>query len=742
MPENIIIRYRAEGVPELSSAFDTIEKRIAKLTAAASAGAAQRTRATKAEVSEFVASKTVEQKAADNAENEHTKSAEREAKRRASIVDNSAKYAGRLAAQQVKEEAKAEEQATASLEKEARARDRIRDRSAAMAGRYAEQQANAEIAAHRRVGTMIGGAVNRGASRVLGGIASLGGMAVGALGAFSVADAVRGRYKAEESAAQIVNAVTAGGVSPQGANVASIIDKAGGVAVKTGMSKSDIVEGTLAYTRSARGGDFTGAMGNMEFLAKLSKTTGTSISELGGAAGKLQSQNPELDSKGMQQLLLNAYEMSKSGSVSLGDAVSQIGTLASTRGFYQGDVATNQRKLMALGQIAASGGATGDIGTYIKDVSIEVAAKRTHTAKQVGLGSRGVEALGVHFDKYGAMESPEQMIGAIFKATGGDMSKIHGIVGNRGLPLFTELQKSFQTAGGGDAGVAAVQKQIASVANATMSPEQLDAQFAQVMSTSAEKFDVAIEKIRGAIEEKAVPILDALVEKLGDPALMKNMDGVIDAFGALAEFLVANPFSAIGTIVLASITESIAKATIGEAVKQVMVRVAAGESVGGAMRTSGAGGALSVVGGAAMGVVGVASAYLTQHADRFDSEARVKGLLSGAASPAEAAGKIAAIRQALATSKDALADPFVVAASAGLPLNKTINAVGSLFGKQDITGAEAAVARSEEAKAIQRHTAELEKAMAAYTKVLNAGAAGTIASISDPNHPNRSPPIQ
>jgi hypothetical protein len=725
------------GLNELGSAFDTVEKRIIRLTAAANQGSTARTRSARAEVDTAERDYKRLVTSLEKDEADKTRATERAAKARERIVSTSALMAGKLAEQQAKEEARAAEAGTRALEREMRARDRIRERSAVWAGQQAEREANAEIAAHRRIGTSVGRSVTQGTGRVLGGIASLGGMAVGALGAFSLADAVRGRFAAEKDAAQIVNAVTAGGKVPEGANVGAIIDRAQATSVTTGMSKDEIVKGTLAYTRSARGGDFAGAMGNMSFLAKLSKTTGTDIGELGSAAGKLQSQNPNLDAKGMQQLLLNAYEMSKSGSVSLGEAAGQIGTLAATRGFYQGDVGENQRKLMALGQIAASGGASGDIGTYIKDVSTEVAAKRRHTSKEIGLGGRGLEALGVHFDKLGAMESPEQMIGAIFKATGGDMSKIHGIVGNRGLPLFTELQKSFQTAGGGDAGVAAVQKQIAGVSGATMTPEQLESQFAQVMNVPAEKFNVAIERLRGTVEATAIPMIEKLADKLGDPEFMKAVDGIVNGLGALASFLVANPFVGVGAAVVASIGESIAKAGVGAAVKDIMTRVAAGESIPSAVATGKGAAIFGLVGGAVAGAVGVAGAVATINADKVDSEKRVKGVLAwNPQNDNERRTKAALLQSMLSQSKN-LAFSDVMAEGAALPVNLGVNAAARAFGaKADVTGGEAAVARTEEAKAIRAKTAEIDKELGLLTKALR-GATSTISS----NHPSRNEPI-
>jgi hypothetical protein len=713
MPEPILIKYKTQGIPEVSAAFDTIERRIIALTQSTAANANVRMRAVKAEAESMTVAKTAEQKAADKAEDAKTRTVEREARRRQAIVDRSASMAGKFAAQQAKEEEKALAEGTRAVEREQRRRDDIRNRSAAMAGRFAEQQANAEIAAHRRIGTVVGNSALSGTRRVLGGLASYGGMAIGALGAFGLADAVRGRFAAERDAAQIVNAVTSGGVAPKGANVRDIIGAASGVSVQTGMTKDEIIKGSLAYARSARGGDFGGVMGNMGFFAKLAKTTGTDIGELAGAAGKLQSQNPDLarDPKAMQQLLLNAYEMSKSGSVSLADAAAQIGTLASTRGFYQGDTAANQRKLMALGQIAASGGATGDIGTYIKDVSIEVAAKRRHTAKEVGLGGRGVEALGVHFDQFGAMESPEQMIGAIFKATGGDMSKIHGIVGNRGLPLFTELQKSFQQAGGGDKGVAAVQAQIAGVSQATMTPAQLEAQFATVMATTPERFAKAVATLREHIEMQAVPILDKLAAKFDDPAFMANVERVIDGLGSLASFLIANPFLGIGAVVLGAITKDLAAAAIGEAVKSALTRMISGQAPlpAGALGSTGAKVAGGFV-GAAIAAEATGAAFSEKTGEEATAKAGVLGLLGKPTSEKDRQAKIAAVQRAIAEGKsENLNSAGNIAADVALPAAKLVNQIAGVVGVNDATTAEEASARRERIKIEQRYNQELEE---------------------------------
>jgi hypothetical protein len=739
MVESILIRYKAEGIPELSAAFDTIEKRITRLTASAQSGSQQRERIARGEADNVINLKTAEQRAADRAEDGATRTAERESRRRAIIRDNSAKYAGRLAEQQAKEEQRTETEATRDLEREMRRREQIRERSAALAGRFAEQQANAEIAAHRRIGTTVGGAVTSGTGRVLGGIASYGAMAVGAAGAFSVADAVRGRMAAERSAAQIVNAVTVGGNS-QGASVQGLIDRAQGVAVTSGMSKDEILQGTLAYTRSARGGDYKGAVSNMGFFAKLAKTTGTDIGEIGKAAGTLQSQNPNLDAAAMQQMLLNAYAQSKAGSVSLSQAVTQIGTLGSTRGLYAGDEATNQRKLLALGQIAASGGMSGDIGTYVKDVSIEAAKHRKSTKGEVGL-----EAMGVKFDAYGRMESPEDMLANVFKGTGGDLGKLEKIFGARGLPLITELQggyvKASQAAGGGkagaEAGAAAVRAQIAGVAGSTMTSGDLDKQFATVMSTSGERFAVAVENIRGKIEEKLVPYIDKLAAKLGDPAFMANVGQVIDGLGALAAFLISNPVAGLGGLILASVAKDLASAAIGEGVKNTITRLISGLSAQfpGLAPGGGAGGKLVGAGvAAAVAAEATGAVFFEKSGEEAEAKAGVLGLLGKPTSEKDRVAKLAAVRAAIAEGKSQdLNSAGNIAADVALPTAKLLNQVAGVVGVNDATGAEEASARRERIKLEQRYNQELEDQLKRLTSARR--------QLGDPSHPARNEPI-
>lgn len=574
--EQVQIEFVARGVRELSSAFDGVEARMRRLSQSEAAvadnsiRASDRAAAAKERAYQRVARETERwQKEAAKAEVSAVSQA-------AKAEGNARLDAAKRGAQIIKEEVKAvdlaEKEKTRSVERESARREAIVRRSSEMAGRLAEKEAHAVVQHREKMSRMLGGTAGRSAGAMLSSGVQLAGAALTIGGGFAIADAVKNTMSAQQSAALLVNAVTTSGEPPKGATVDNIVKAAGVEAVKTGIGKDQIIQGALAYSRAARGGDFQGAMENMGFFAKMSKVTGTDINELAGAAGKLQSQNPDLDSKAMQGMLLSAYAQSKAGSVSLSDAAAQIGTLGSTRGFYAGDTAKNQRTLIGLGQIAASGGVTGDMGTYIKDVSVEAAAHRHRKGHFAGL-----ENMGVEFDSQGRMSSPDQMIGAVFKSTGGDLGKIHDIFGNRGLPLFTELSKSFTSAGGGEKGVAAVQAQIAGTTMATMTQGDLDKQFAVTMNTDAGKFSVALEHVQQSLEKALAPSIERLADKA--PALADALGRDIEAAGKFADYLLDNPYKGIAAIISAKIMGDIAQAAIGEGVKRALA-TSIGQSAG------------------------------------------------------------------------------------------------------------------------------------------------------------------
>jgi hypothetical protein len=553
----VTILFAVGGLQEVGRSFDTIESRIIKLeqasTRSTESGARTRVKVAQGEAESRIKASAQGAEAVAKHEATRTTAAEKQAKTMDAIRRRSAEMAGRYAEQEAKKEIREREQAVKQVEKLEEYKRRVMLKSAEMAGRAAEIAAKAEETARQRVTRGIGAATTRGARNVLGGAASLaiGGLAIG--GGFAMADIAKKELSAEKQAALIVNAVTSGGVVPAGANVANILGKASQVSRETGMSKEDVQAGTLAYVKSSKKGDFGNAMANMGFFAKLAKTTGSDITDIASGAGMMQSQNPKLQAPEMQQMLLDMLAQGKQGSRSLSEMVGLAGIIGSARGAYGGDTTANQRKLLGLTQLAApEAGSAEEAARGVKQMSLQV-----EKGKNVGL----LKGWGVKYNEHGQVSDIEQMILATLSGTKGNLQGIGKVFETRSGGLMRHMADTYNTAGGGDKGLAAAKAEMATVTQATTKPEELDAQFAQLMSTPAEKFQKALNDISEVVSQRLEPILASLADKMdkGGPAIEALMTSILD----LAAWLLDNPWKGIGAAVSIGITKELAEAGLG-----------------------------------------------------------------------------------------------------------------------------------------------------------------------------------
>jgi hypothetical protein len=609
----VVIDFAIRGLADVTRAFESVTERAARFEKAMNAqsvsGGRARVRSAQDESKAKERVAIAATKAAERQERQKTRDADAEARRRQQIVRKSSEMSGRYASDLAKQEQRAAQDATRAIQREEDRKLQIRIRSSEMAGREAARAAAQEIAASERTssrwaarGKRVGGIMTNSVGGLLSGAGQLVGATMGIGGGMLLADAARREVSAEKQAGLLINTVTTGSKPPPEATLGNILGKAGALSKELGVDKADIVGGALEYSRKAKGGDITGAMGNMGFFAEMSKVTGADINDIAGAAGTLQSQNPKLDKGGMQQMLLDVYAQGKAGSMSMVDVAKQMGTLASTRSSFQGDTATNQRKLLALGQLAAPEGTVEEAGTYIKDLSMAL-------SKPKDLGK--LKAWGVKTDKFGAVESPENLIESVFRGSKGDMSQIAGVFGARGVPLFRALEGSYKGAGGGEAGIQAVRAQMASVTGATMTIDQLHSQNAQIDSAPGEKFHNAMNKVTEELEEKLAPAMASFADSTL-PKLVDKFEFVIEEASKFAGWFADNPIKGVGAIVLAAVAKDLASAGISAAaeagVAAIMKRIAAAIGGGG-----GGGSVLSTPAGkvGTLGKIGAVAGALT-----------------------------------------------------------------------------------------------------------------------------------
>jgi hypothetical protein len=570
----VVLHFEVAGQAQVARAFTTIEQQMRRLEKEATEGSRQsarsRVKGADDEAKDRGRAASRLTKDLERQEKQATRDAEREQQRRQRIQIRSSEMAGREARRAADADIAEQKRTTRELEREEERKTNIRRRSSEMAGRLAAREANEEIQARDRAsrtwgqrGRSVGSSVVGSVGRLIGGVGAVAGATLGIGGGFMLADAGRKELEAEKVAALLVNTVTTGKAPPEGASVNAILGQASQVSRELGVDKSELLQGTLEYSRKARGGDFKGSMANMGFFAKMSQVTGADITEIASAAGTLQSQNQDLKAPEMQQLLLDVYAQGKAGSMSMVDVAKQMGTLASTRSSFQGNVATNQRKLLALGQLAAPEGSVEEAGTYVKDLT-QALAKPKHLDV--------LKRWGVKLDKYGAVESPENLIESVFRGSGGDVNKISAVFGARGVPVFRALEGAYKSAGGGEAGIGAVRAEMAKVTGATMSPEDLEAQHKQMMDTPAQKMAVAWNKIEDILESKLGPAM----ERFADgplPNLADKVEGLINAVAGAASWMTQDwphTFMGVGAIVSAVIAKDLAEAATGSMVKATL----------------------------------------------------------------------------------------------------------------------------------------------------------------------------
>jgi hypothetical protein len=649
----VLIQFAAGGVAEVGRAFDTIERRMARFESdavrATESGSTARTRIARNEATARERELAKIAKATEREEQKATREVERLEAYKQRVRQKSSEMAGRIAEQEVEAEKKAADKIAREVDRLEQYKMRVRQRSAEMAGRAAEQAASAEIAAHKRALSTYAGAAGRGLSQGLGAVKMVAGAAMIG-GGFVLADAAREQFSSQRTAGLLVNAGTNGGVAP--GTVGDALSAASKASSITGMSKADLLKSALTYSQNARGGDFKGALANMSFFGKLSKVTGTDINDIAEAAGTLQSQNASLrdNPKAMQQMLLNAVAQSHQGSMSLVDAAKQIGTLGSTRSSFSQDESKSQMSLIGLGQIARVGGDVGEAGTFVKDLALEAgAANKKWREMHGGKKFHGPDL--IQTNAHGQMTSPEQMIADIFRGTGGNISTINELMGKRGGAVFRELEKSYLTGekkGGVEGGIKSVLGNIKEVSGATMTPEELDKQHAQVMSTSAERVDAAMVHLKETLGDKLEPVLvkfAATIEKAA-PDIAKLLDG----FVKVADIFLDHPWAGLGAIVGGFIVKELAAAGIGMAIKNAIAGGIATSLASGGGVTAGA---VKGAGGLAGQVAGIGTVAVLGSAMTTGMAEVSQGLTEGtAAGKASAQGTIADIKAGKVSAAD------------------------------------------------------------------------------------------
>lgn len=475
---------------------------------------------------------------------------------------------------------------------------------------------------------------------------ALGGVAQGAGIDFSIAGAVGRVVDLEQSATDLSNSgyqPNATGANSRRVNPRDLVGQARSVAGQFGMEASDVLAGLAQYQKIA--GDLDTGRQSLLQMAALSRATGTNLADMAAATANVSNGLGDIPDKAriIDEVMRTIAGQGKLGAVEISDMATQMARIAAAASNFGGDRAKNIATFGALAQIArAEGGAPSAAEAARSMGGFANTFKKSARDKEFS----AIVGKSAYTDKtHTTLRDPMDLIRDALKATKGDQLKMNKIfmdvVGGR---TVTGLAKTYNGAGGGAGGIAAVDKQFARMLQAQMSKKEVAESSAAASATTkarAQRFQNQWDQVADQAMSDLLPHL----EEAGD-GLLK----FAKVAGAIATWMVSNPKAAIA----GAITASIARAGVESAFRAGIERVilGAGNSRAGKVGAiaSAAGGALTIASIAAT-VITVAQLYAEQMYDQTSKE-----FSSGIDKATKADDLTKAIQQAMATGDMAAAE--------------------------------------------------------------------------------------
>lgn len=328
------------------------------------------------------------------------------------------------------------------------------------------------------------------------------------------------------------------------------------VSSKRGFSREETGGALEAFQKKT--GDLRGGMALLDRFAERAGATATKLDEYADAMGDVWLALGDAPNKSQRVLeVMDAITIQGArGAVEVRDLATHMARLASVAPRFEGEVGQNVIKMGALAQLArAKGGAPS---------AAEAARSVVGFANTMKKGARidKFEAAGVNvFADEGktTFKDPIRLIKESLNATKGNLHEMNklfmDVVGERAVGGLTT---AYNRAGGGDAGMKAVDKELAVFLQAaTLTQQKLDQMNASRDKTTevkVTKFQNKMDDIAQKAGERLLPALEKL-----EPTILK----IVEGFGKLATWTAENPWKAFG----AAITLALGRAGLESAAR-------------------------------------------------------------------------------------------------------------------------------------------------------------------------------
>lgn len=415
----------------------------------------------------------------------------------------------------------------------------------------------------------------------------------------------------EQSAIAITNAGNRGGslgdAEARARQPGELQALARGIGNKYAFDPNEVLQGLSQY--QALTGDLATGQAGLKGLGELAAAFNVDLDKMIASAGQVGSAigdvgkefaTPEEKAKAVLDVMKSLTAQGQEGAIEIGDMATQMAKLKAAGGRFEGNTADSIKRMGALAQLSLQlGGAGGGGGAATSVMGFaNTLATPTRRAK---FKQFGVDIMSKNDP--GAFADPFEIIKRSLVASGGDVEKMKqmwaNVIAERAV---TALSTTYRKAGGGDKGLEAVDAQFARFGG-TVTQGQIDENLSRRMGSKGAQAQVAqneMDQVWADLTQEVAPALKELVPVARD---------VAKAWAGMVTTVAKHPWGSLAAAIGLSITGAIAKAAIGEALKNQLLKLLAGSGAGAGGGGGGGGGGkgMGILGGvAAVAAIGAA----------------------------------------------------------------------------------------------------------------------------------------
>lgn len=441
----------------------------------------------------------------------------------------------------IRQELKAEREIQRSHERVERAKTRETERESRKRERIIEQEARAEAraAARHRVDvarTLRGSLGNAAGALTTVGAAGLGltGLAGGAI----AANAIHNRMKLEAAATGLANQMVGDGASPAEIQrkKQSVLSRVIGI---RGVSAEAAVESARAF--GGISGNYDLGVGMVHDLGKLSLATGVNLADLSTLAGNayMKIKTPGMNQDEARKQTLEAVRtfagQGNIGAVEIKDLAQYGGRLTAAAAQFKGTRVENMAKMGTLAQVAIGSGSATDAAEATM-AAARFASDLTEHAKDVQALTIKGKSLSPFTDKtHTQFRSIDTLVADIMQATGGNMSKMKDIFGERSMKMAGGFQQIYldaeRTKKG--SGREAVMAKFSEFQRATVSEHDVETRAAARLADTDLKLEESLKELNNAVAKELMPSFVGLVD--AGKSVVPLLGAVASGLGGLGE---------------------------------------------------------------------------------------------------------------------------------------------------------------------------------------------------------------